>query len=313
MLTVRSPAGLKSKPSGRLTIVLAPTPAPQAASVPTVSCPRSWFRAPLDKAIKKLVRPSTSQRRRKQIVIKMSMPREIFEEFVSPLQETDAEGLLRAPDGSLLPTSSTSALNKFKFTLKKGSVIDRLFNLKELDPDPPPPPEDPEVEEIGQNDVYEVENIVRSRKRGKRIEYEIKWRGWPEDTNTWETASRIHPALVTAFEGKPAPQSRVLKPLLPKRGAGAARARLSTAEQRRGGVPQTISMVCGNVVIELKEPRKLERMPTMALAFFVLSMNKNGHIVWPTNFDARTRAALRLQARALLQKMIDDPLNPVLP
>ena len=78
-------------------------------------------------------------------------------------------------------------------------------------------------------------------------------------------------------------------------------------------MPQSISMVCGNVVLELKEPVKLERMPTMTLTFFVLSMDKKGHIVWPTNFDARTRAALRLQARALLQKMIDDPLNPVLP
>ena len=40
-------------------------------------------------------------------------------------------------------------------------------------------------------------------------------------------------------------------------------------------------------------------------------MDKTGHIVWPTNFASRTRAALRMQARALLQKMIDDPLNPV--
>ena len=56
-----------------------------------------------------------------------------------------------------------------------------------------------------------------------------------------------------------------------------------------------------------------ERMPTMTLTFFVLSMDKTGHIIWPTNFEAKTRAALRLQARALLQKMMDDPLNPVLP
>ena len=98
----------------------------------------------------------------------MSMPREIFEDFVSPLQETDAEGLRRAPDGSLLPTSSTQALKRYKYTVKKGSVIDKLFKLQELDPDPPLPPPEPEVEEIGQNDVYEVETIVRSRKRGNR-------------------------------------------------------------------------------------------------------------------------------------------------
>ena len=38
---------------------------------------------------------------------------------------------------------------------------------------------------------------------------------------------------------------------------------------------------------------------------------KMGHIIWPTNFDSRTRAQLRLQARTLLKKMIDDPLSPV--
>lgn len=252
-------------------------------------------------------------RRRKMIVIKMLMPRSIFEAFLSPLKETDAEGLRRAPDNSLLPTSRTSALNKYKYLLRKGSVIDRLFRLQELDPEPPEPKPEPEVEQIGEANVFEVEQVVSSRKTGKRTEYQIKWRGFPAAANTWEAASRIHPALVAAFEGKPVPQPRVSKPLLPKRGAGAARARLSCAEQRRGGVPQTISMICGNVVVELKESAAQERMPTMTLTFFVLSMDKTGHIIWPTNFEAKTRAALRLQARALLQKMMDDPLNPVLP
>ena len=52
-------------------------------------------------------------------------------------------------------------------------------------------------------------------------------------------------------------------------------------------------------------------MPTATLTFFVLSMDKTGHIIWPTLFDAKTQAALRMQARALLQKMMDDPANPV--
>ena len=81
--------------------------------------------------------------------------------------------------------------------------------------------------------------------------------------------------------------------------------------QKCGGVVQTISMVCGNVQIHLKEPKRFERMPTLALTFKVMSMDKNGHIIWPTSFDVLTRARLRKQARILLQKMIDDPLNPV--
>jgi len=276
------------------------------------SCPTRWFRDPLDKAIKKLVRPSTALTRRKTVCIKMSMPREVFEEFMAPLTADDAEGLRRGPDGSLLPTSKTSALNKYSYILKRGSVTDKLFCLEKLDPEAPQPKKSsPEVEQIGTGNVYEVERVEQSRTKGKRTEYLIKWLGWPESTNTWESASRIHPALVAAFEGKPAPQPRISAPILPKRGAGAARARLSGAEQRRGGVPQTISMVCGNVMVELKESATQERMPTLMLTFFVLSMDKSGHIVWPTNFTARTQAALRMQARALLQKMLDDPLNPV--
>jgi hypothetical protein len=168
------------------------------------------------------------------------------------------------------------------------------------------------VEQIGTGSVYEVERIEQSRKKGKTTEYLIKWLGCAASTNTWESASRIHPALVAAFEGKPAPQPRISAPVLPKRGAGAARARLSSAEQRARWCPTDhLYGVCGNVIVELKESATQERMPTLTLTFFVLSMDKSGHIVWPTNFSARTQAALRMQARALLQKMIDDPLNPV--
>ena len=52
-------------------------------------------------------------------------------------------------------------------------------------------------------------------------------------------------------------------------------------------------------------------MPRLRMTFFVLTMDKTGHITWPTSFDDRTQAALRKQARALLQQMIDDPLSPV--
>ena len=76
-------------------------------------------------------------------------------------------------------------------------------------------------------------------------------------------------------------------------------------------MPQSISMVCGSVHAELKEPTDMNKQPTGKLTFSVLTMDKNGHITWPTNYDPKTRAQLRNQARALLQKMIEDPLNPV--
>ena len=70
-------------------------------------------------------------------------------------------------------------------------------------------------------------------------------------------------------------------------------------------------MVAGNVLVHFKEPVRERRMPTLELTFGVLTMDRSGHITWPTNFDAATQAALRMQARALLAKMIADPLNPV--
>lgn len=33
---------------------------------------------------------------------------------------------------------------------------------------------------------YEIERIVDKRARGDRVEYLIKWRGYPDSQNTWE-------------------------------------------------------------------------------------------------------------------------------
>ena len=137
------------------------------------------------------------------------------------------------------------------------------------------------------------------------------WAGWDESFNTWEGLTRIDPNLVREYDGKPARRARVAAPPQFKRGAGCARARLSVAEQKRGGVPQTMSMVCGNVLVHFTESIKQEKMPTLSITFYVLTMDKTGHITWPTDFDTQTRAQLRVQARKLLKSMIDDPLNPV--
>ena len=72
-----------------------------------------------------------------------------------------------------------------------------------------------------------------------------------------------------------------------------------------------MSMVAGNVLIKYKLPRNERTPPVLTLTFGVLSMDKKGHITWPKDFDARSAAALRNQARALLQRMLQDPFNPV--
>ena len=52
-------------------------------------------------------------------------------------------------------------------------------------------------------------------------------------------------------------------------------------------------MVCGNVLIDVKAPKdETSSMATLELTFFVLSMDKTGHIIWPTAFEAPTQAQL---------------------
>ena len=97
-----------------------------------------------------------------------------------------------------------------------------------------------------------------------------------------------------------------------RRGLGsAARLFLSGAAQRRGMQATVMAAVCGNLVIELREPRNFKSMPRLTIKMFVLSMDSHGNIIWPVDFDARSKAALRKQARSLLRRMIDDPNYPV--
>ena len=186
-----------------------------------------------------------------------------------------------------------------EYTIRKGSVTDRLLDLGSFDkaPTTKPSTQPPEVLQAGEENCYEVETILESRKarKGKGKEYLIKWRGWDSSTNTWQKERDIHSALVAAFEGKPAPCSRLPAPAQYMRGAGCARARLSLAAQKRGHASQTLSMVAGNVVVKYREPTGQRAMPTLKLVFFVLTMDKSGNITWPTNYEVSTQAALRMQ------------------
>lgn len=274
---------------------------------------------PLLASIKKVVRPAVMHTRRKELTIEHRVPVEIFQMFMDPLTPTDAKEVKRdEATGDLLPTETTGSLRKWHYAIRKGSVSDRLFQLESLDPAPPLPRKPaPETAEIGTEDVYEVESILEKRVRGKSgkfHEYKVKWLGWDDhpQSTTWEKPSNIDPSLIAEFEGKPAPKKRrVAAANLPKRGAGCARAHLSAADQRRGGVPTCISMVCGNVLVDYSESIDQSKMGTLKLTFYVLTLDKNGHIVWPTTFEKPTQAYLRNQARTLLRRMMDDPLNPV--
>ena len=40
---------------------------------------------------------------------------------------------------------------------------------------------------VGTDDVYEIEKVLKTRRRGGKIEYFVKWKGYPEKFNSWVT------------------------------------------------------------------------------------------------------------------------------
>jgi hypothetical protein len=44
---------------------------------------------------------------------------------------------------------------------------------------------------IKQDDVYEVEKILKKRGRGSNVQYLVKWLGYPNKFNSWVPASQI--------------------------------------------------------------------------------------------------------------------------
>ncbi|PJF16594.1 hypothetical protein PSACC_03623 [Paramicrosporidium saccamoebae] len=51
------------------------------------------------------------------------------------------------------------------------------------------------------NNEYEVERIVDKRTRRRKIEYQVKWVGYPESENTWQTVDSMNcPKLIAEYE-----------------------------------------------------------------------------------------------------------------
>ena len=206
-----------------------------------IRVPRAWNLDPLRLSMQTLVRPCTALTRRKQLTVKTQMPFRCFMELMKPLEDGAVEGLVRDAQGRLLPTSSTGAMMRYRYIIRRGSQLDSFFALQEHE---------------------------QQKKRRKSA----RWR----------------------------------------RSQGCARLYLSHKAEARGQVAHVMAMVCGNVIIDFREPRGLKSMPRLSIYMFVMSMDRQGHIIWPVDFEARTKAALRKQARILLQKMLAEPkLYPV--
>ena len=89
-----------------------------------------------------------------------------------------------------------------------------------------------------------------------------------------------------------------------RRGLGCCRLWLGGAKEKRGQEAMTVAMVCGNAIVQLHEPTAFRAMPRLTIRMFVMTMDTNGHIIWPVDFVPRTRAALRRQVRENVAKML---------
>lgn len=98
----------------------------------------------------------------------------------------------------------------------------------------------------------------------------------------------------------------------PRRGHGSTKLHLSQAAAKRGELTNLISGVTGNVIVQLKVPSQQRLMPSFTVRYAVSSMDKRGHINWPTIYEVRTAAALRKQLRFHLQFMIESDEYPTL-
>ena len=59
----------------------------------------------------------------------------------------------------------------------------------------------PPLELISGEPEYEVEKVIDKRKQGCKLQYLIKWKGYPTSDNSWETTADVHaPQLIVEFK-----------------------------------------------------------------------------------------------------------------
>lgn len=57
-----------------------------------------------------------------------------------------------------------------------------------------------EESSLEEDDVYEVEKIVKHRKHSGRIQYRVRWKGYTEDDDTWEDEDNLEGCAIALAE-----------------------------------------------------------------------------------------------------------------
>ena len=45
---------------------------------------------------------------------------------------------------------------------------------------------------VKENDVYDVEKVLRTRRRNDKVEYYVKWKGYPNKFNSWTDSCSVN-------------------------------------------------------------------------------------------------------------------------
>ena len=101
-----------------------------------IQVPKHWFSNPVNHAMKTIVRPPTKLSRRKEMLIDLRIPEQIFIDLVKPLNTGDMMGFewLDEAKTSLKPTKETKAFEMYKYQISKPEVNAKFWRMEEREP-----------------------------------------------------------------------------------------------------------------------------------------------------------------------------------
>ena len=119
----------------------------------------------------------------------------------------DYELLFDVPNGAILVALDEDDAAQLRPVVKQGVVVvtraEEQAGVAYVDPGPRrAEAEGAEVDEaasVEDEDVFEVEMVADVRKKGKRREYLIKWKGYETSENTWEPGKNVSDALIAQY------------------------------------------------------------------------------------------------------------------